>query len=82
MFDFMFNSIVRPIYLFLLDIFFIYILDIILFPSFPFENPLPLPPPPPTPCNTPTPIPGPGIPLYWGIEPSQDQCPPLPLMTH
>jgi hypothetical protein len=28
----------------------------------------------------PTPIPGPGIPLYWGIEPSQDLGPLLPLM--
>jgi hypothetical protein len=26
-------------------------------------------------------IPGPGIPLYWCIEPSQDQGPLLPLMT-
>ena len=31
--------------------------------------------------NPPTPIPGPGIPLYWGIEPSQDQGLLLPLMT-
>jgi hypothetical protein len=31
--------------------------------------------------NPPTPIPGPGIPLYCGIEPSQDQGPLLPLMT-
>ena len=37
--------------------------------------PLPLLP------NLPTPIPGPGIPLYWDIEPSQDQGPHLPLMT-
>ena len=29
-----------------------------------------------------TPIPGPGVPLYWGIEPSQDQGPVLPLMTN
>ena len=26
-------------------------------------------------------LPGPGIPLYWGIEPSQDLGPLLPLMT-
>ena len=39
-------------------------------------SPLPLLP------NPPTPIPGPGIPLYWGIEPSQDQGPLLPLMTN
>jgi hypothetical protein len=32
--------------------------------------------------NPPTPIPGPGIPLYWGIEPLQDQGPLLPLMTN
>ena len=31
--------------------------------------------------NPPTPIPGPGIPLYWGIEPSQDLGPLLSLMT-
>jgi hypothetical protein len=31
--------------------------------------------------NPPTPIPGPGIPLYWGIEPSQEQGPLHPLMT-
>ena len=30
----------------------------------------------------PTPIPGLGIPLYWGIEPSQDQEPLLLLMTN
>jgi hypothetical protein len=39
-------------------------------------DPLPLPLLP----NPPTPIPGPGIPLYWGLEPSQDQGP-LLLMT-
>ena len=27
-------------------------------------------------------LPGPGIPLYWGIEPSQDQGPLLSLMTN
>ena len=32
--------------------------------------------------NPPTPIPGPDIPLYWGIEPSQDQGPLLSLMFH
>jgi hypothetical protein len=31
--------------------------------------------------NPPTLIPGPGIPLYWGIAPSQHQGPLLPLMT-
>jgi hypothetical protein len=62
-----------------LDIFFIYISNVIPFPTFPpkilYPLPLPLLPSPPTP------IPGPGIPLYWGIEPSQDQGPLLPLMT-
>jgi hypothetical protein len=65
--------------LFLLDIFFIYISNVIPFPSFPSKNPLS---PPPSPCS-PTYsllIPGPGIPLYWGIEPSQCQGPLLPSM--
>ena len=31
--------------------------------------------------NLPTPTSGPGIPLHWGIEPSQDQGPFFPLMT-
>jgi hypothetical protein len=48
------------LFYFLLDIFFIYILSVIPFPSFPSENP-PFPPPP----SAPQPIPGPGIPLYW-----------------
>jgi hypothetical protein len=42
-------------------------------PNIPYP-PYPLP-------NPPTPIHGRGIPLYWGIEPSQDQEPLLPLMT-
>jgi hypothetical protein len=66
-------------FFFLLDTFFIYISNVIPFSNFPSENPLS--PPPPLPPNPPTPIPGPGIPLYWGIEPSQDQGPLLPLMT-
>ena len=44
----------------------------------PIPSPLPQPPLP----NLPTPIPAPGISLYWGIEPSQDQGPLLPLMTN
>jgi hypothetical protein len=44
-------------------------------PKIPYLLPQPLLP------NPPTPIPGPGIPLYWGIEPSQDQGPLLQLMT-
>jgi hypothetical protein len=65
---------------FLLDIFFIYISNVIPFPGFPFENLLPSP----FPCSPtyhPLPLPGPGILLHWGIEPSQDQGPLLPLMT-
>jgi hypothetical protein len=68
---------------FLLDIFFIYISNVIPFPGFPSENPLPIPFPPP-PCSPTHPLllPGPGIPLHWGIEPSQDQGPLLPLTTN
>ena len=42
-----------------------------------------LPSPPPSCCSPtyPLSLPGPGIPLYWGIEPSQDQGTLLPLMT-
>ena len=48
---------------------------------FPSENPLS---PPPSPCSptNPLPLPGPGIPLCWGIEPSQEQRHLLPLMTN
>ena len=56
---------------FLLDIFFIYISNVIPFPSFLSENPLS-----PLPSSTPQPTHShshPGIPLYWSIEPSQNQ---------
>jgi hypothetical protein len=62
--SFFFFSLFKKI---LLDIFFTYISNFIPFPSFTSQNPLSPNPYPPTP------IPGPGIPLYWGIEPSQDQ---------
>jgi hypothetical protein len=54
---------------FLLDIFFIYISNVIPFPSIPFKN---LFSPPPSPCSSTHPfkLPGSGIPLYWGIKPS------------
>ena len=42
----------------------------------PLLSPLPLIP------NLPNPIPSPGIPLYWGIEPSQELGPYLPLTTN
>jgi hypothetical protein len=66
--------------LFLLDVFFIYISDVIPFSSFPSENRLS---PPHSPCSPthPLPLPGHGITLYWGIEPSQEQGPLLPLKT-
>jgi hypothetical protein len=66
--------------LFLLNIFFIYISNVIPFPGIPSENPL---------CHLsvcstthPLPLPGPDIPLQWGIEPSQDQRPLLPLICN
>jgi hypothetical protein len=66
---------------FLLDMFFIYISNVILFPSFPSENRLSPPTSPWSPTH-PIQLPGPGIPLYWGIEPSQNQGLLLPLMTN
>ena len=67
--------------LFLLDIFFIYVSNAIPFPSFLSKNPLS---PLHSPCSPTLPLllPSPGIPLYWGIEPSQDKRPLLPLMTN
>jgi hypothetical protein len=75
-------------FFFLLDIFFIYISNVIPFPCpspkypIPFSLPLLLwgcsPTHPPTHPLLP---PHPGIPLHWGIEPSQDQEPLLPLMS-
>ena len=62
---------------FLLDIFYLHF-KCYPFPSFPPKIPYPLSLP--LLPNPPTPIPGPGIPIYWGIEPSQDQGTLLPLM--
>jgi hypothetical protein len=73
------SSDVRKYFIFLLDIFFIYISNDIPFPGFPSESPLSYPPP-----HSPTHpllLLGLGIPLYWGKEPSQDQGLLLPLMT-
>jgi hypothetical protein len=49
----------------LLDIFFIYISNVIPVPQFPSKNPLS---PPPSHCSPIHPLlfPGPGIPVYWG----------------
>jgi hypothetical protein len=65
---------------FFVRFFFIYILNVLPFPGFPSENPVSHPL---SPCSLthPLPLPCPGIPLHWGIEPSQDQGPLLPLMT-
>jgi hypothetical protein len=65
---------------FILDILFIYFSNAILFPGFPSENPLS---PHFSPCSTIhlLLLSGPGIPLYWDIEPSQDQGTLLPLMN-
>jgi hypothetical protein len=49
--------------LFLLDIFFVYISNVIPFPSFPSKNSISTPLSPCSPTH-PLPIPGPGIPLY------------------
>jgi hypothetical protein len=48
---------------------------------FPLQKPVS---PPLFPCSPTHPLllPGPGIPLYWGLEPSQDQGPLLPLMIN
>ena len=73
----------RLLLYFLLDIFFIYISNVIPFSCFPSKNSLSHSPPP-FPC-LPThtlPLPCPGISLHWGIEPSQDQGPLLSLMSH
>jgi hypothetical protein len=59
---------------FLLDIFFIYISNTIL--KIPYTLPLPCSP------TQPLLLPGPAIPLYWGIESSQDQGPFIPLMAY
>ena len=66
--------IVVCVYVCVLDILFIYISNVIPFPGFPSGNPLS----PLSHCFyedviTPTPASHPGIPLHWGIEPSQDQ---------
>ena len=77
---FLWANFITHFFFFLLDIFFIYIWSVIPFPSFPSKNPLSSSPIPLLP-NPPTSILGAGIPLYWGIEPSQDLGPLLPLMT-
>jgi hypothetical protein len=72
-----------PIYTYL------YILFYYIFSLFTFQmlshfivSPLKIPYPLPLPCSQTHPIllPDPGIPLYWSIEPSQDQGPLLPLI--
>ena len=73
----------RYMFLFLLDIFCIYI-------QFPFlislpETPYPIPPPPASMRvwpHSPIPASNSHIPLHWGIKPSWDQEPLLPLMSH
>ena len=72
--------------LFLLDIFFIYVSNVIPFPGFTSRNSLSPPTPPaslrvlPHPPTHSLPLPCPGIFLRWGIEPSEDQEPLPPLM--
>jgi hypothetical protein len=67
-----------PFFFLKVDIFFIYISNVIPFHVFPSKTPHPLPL---LLLTNPLPLPGPGIPLYWRIEPSQDQGPLLLLMT-
>jgi hypothetical protein len=66
-------------YFILLDVLFIYISNVISFPSYPPKNPFPCP----APCSPAHPLllPGPGIRLYWDKELSQDQRPFLPLIS-
>jgi hypothetical protein len=72
----------------LLVILFIYISNVISFPSIPSAKPLPLPcfyesvSPPTHPTNHPLLPHCPCIPLHWGIKPSQDQGSLLPLMSN
>jgi hypothetical protein len=75
----------------LLAILIIYISNVIPFPSFPSRNTYPIHPlpasmrvlsQPPTHPPTPLLLPShPGILVHWGIEPSQDQGPLLPIMS-
>ena len=67
----------KAIFSFLLDIFFIYISNVIPFPGFSAEPLLPTPPPP---SHQPTH--SCFLDLHWPIKPSQDQRPLLPLMTN
>ena len=60
---------------------FIYITNDIPFPGFSTDNPLSNTPSTCSPTY-PLPLPYPGIYLYWGIEPSQDQVPNLPLRSY
>ena len=66
---------------FLLDIFFIYISNLIPFPGFPSENPLSHSPSLCSPTNLHW-LPCPDIPLHWGIRPSQEQGSLLPLKSN
>ena len=75
------HSIFSFFFYFLLNIFIIYISNVSPFPGFPSEKPLSYPPTSFSPTHL-LQLPYPGIPLYWGIEPSQDQRPLLPLMSN
>jgi hypothetical protein len=70
--------------IFLLVISFIYISNVIPFLVSPLETPYPIFPPPASMRVPPHPLlpPCPGISLHWGIKPSQDQGPLLPLMPN
>ena len=71
---------------FLMDILFIYISNVIPFSGFPSRNPLTHPPSPcfcegVSPHTHPFLPPCSGIPLHWGIKPSQEQWPLLQMMS-
>jgi hypothetical protein len=77
------KSLVNIVYFFsfFIRFFLVYISNFIPFPHFASGNPL-CHPPSHWSLTHPLLLPCPGIPLHWGIEPSQSQVPLLSLMSH